>query len=69
MTARRILRFCAPAVLALAASGCAMIPEGDSVCPDQGPNSGSWPYCAPSEPGGPGPVDDRIDPTGRAIGG
>lgn len=69
MTYRRIARWAAPLVLALATSACALIPEGESVCPDQGPNSGSWPYCAPSEPGGPGPVDDRIDPTGRSIGG
>lgn len=43
---------------------CANIP-GDTVCPERGPNTGSWPYCAPSEPGGGGPGrDDRINPSG-----
>lgn len=49
---------------ALALSGCLAIPEGETVCPDRGPNTGSWPYCNPAEPGGPGPVDDPIDPSG-----
>lgn len=49
---------------ALALGGCLMIPEGDTVCPGQGPNSGSWPYCNPAEPGGPGPADDPINPSG-----
>jgi hypothetical protein len=43
---------------------CAIIPEGESTCTGEGPNSPGWPYCAPSDPGGPGPVDDPIDPTG-----
>ncbi|TGY88964.1 hypothetical protein E5163_07465 [Marinicauda algicola] len=49
---------------ALALAGCINIPEGETTCPGQGPNSASWPYCNPAEPGGPGPVDDPIDPTG-----
>lgn len=49
---------------ALGLSACTIIPEGDSMCTDPGPNSPGWPYCAPSDPGGPGPVDDPIDPTG-----
>ena len=28
---------------ALTLSACVMIPEGETVCPDQGPNTGSWP--------------------------
>ena len=68
MSVRRFARWGAPFVLALGLGACAMIPEGDSVCRGQGPNSGSWPYCAPSDPGGPGPTDDPIDPTGRRPG-
>jgi hypothetical protein len=67
MSVRRLVSLCASLAVLLVVSGCAMIPEGDSVCTDQGPNSGSWPYCAPSEPGGPGPVDAPIDPTGRGV--
>lgn len=48
-----------------ALSACAIAPGGDSVCTDPGPNNPGWPYCAPAEPGGPGPADDPIDPTGR----
>ena len=67
MTDRRLARLAAPAFAAFLLSGCAAIlGEGEAVCPDQGPNSPSWPYCAPSEPGGPGPADDPLDPTGRA---
>lgn len=67
MSIRRLVGLSASLAVLLAVSGCAMIPEGDSVCTGQGPNSGSWPYCAPSEPGGPGPADDPIDPTGRGV--
>lgn len=49
---------------ALALAGCVNFPEGDTTCPGQGPNSPSWPYCNPADPGGPGPVDDPIDPSG-----
>jgi len=44
---------------------CANVP-GETVCPDRGQNTGSWPYCAPSEPGGGGGImrDDRINPSG-----
>ena len=45
-------------------SSCLIMPDGDSTCTEGGPNSASWPYCAPAEPGGPGPADDPIDPTG-----
>ena len=69
MTIRRFIRAAAPFAIVLAVTGCAMFPEGDSTCTGQGPNSASWPYCAPSEPGGPGPVDDPIDPTGRSVSG
>lgn len=48
------------AVSVLAA--CANIPDGETVCPDRGQSSGSWPYCAPSDPGG--ARDDRINPAG-----
>lgn len=52
---------------ALAAlSACAMMPGDETTCTDQGPNAPGWPYCAPSDPGGPGPADDPIDPTGRS---
>ena len=50
------------AVLGLGA--CSIIPAGESTCTDGGPNTPGWPYCAPADPGGPGPVDDPIDPTG-----
>lgn len=55
------------ATISLAAAclgGCVLIPDDDAVCTERGPNSASWPYCAPSDPGGPGPVDDPIDPRG-----
>lgn len=44
---------------------CANIP-GETVCPERGQSSGSWPYCAPSDPGGGGGImrDDRINPSG-----
>lgn len=64
MTVKSTLRFGGLITAALALSACAIIPAGDSICTDGGPNSPGWPYCAPSEPGGPGPVDDPIDPTG-----
>ena len=67
MTIRRFIRAVAPLIVLVALSGCAAFPSGDSTCTGQGPNSASWPYCAPSEPGGPGPVDDPIDPTGRGV--
>lgn len=53
----------ATAVTALAA--CANVP-GETVCPERGQNTGSWPYCAPSDPGGGGGImrDDRINPAG-----
>lgn len=46
-------------------SACANVP-GETVCPERGQNSGSWPYCAPSDPGGGGGImrDDRINPAG-----
>lgn len=63
--ARTAMRIAAPASLAAAMlGGCVLIPDDDAVCTDQGPNSGSWPYCAPSDPGGPGPADDPINPSG-----
>lgn len=52
------------AIGALALTGCANFPEGDTTCPGQSPNSPDWPYCAPAEPGGPGPAGDRVDPSG-----
>lgn len=67
MSIRRFTLVAASLVALLAVSGCAAFPEGNSTCTGQGPNSGSWPYCAPSDPGGPGPVDDPIDPTGRGV--
>ena len=67
MTIRRFIRAVAPLIVLVALSGRAAFPSGDSTCTGQGPNSASWPYCAPSEPGGPGPVDDPIDPTGRGV--
>lgn len=55
-------------VAALAAlSACAMTPGDETTCTDRGPNSPGWPYCAPSDPGGHGPADDPIDPTGRGV--
>jgi hypothetical protein len=48
----------------MALSACALMPEGESVCPDRGPNTGSWPYCGSAPPGGPGPADDPINPRG-----
>lgn len=48
----------------LALSACANMPDGDTVCPDRGSSSGSWPYCAPSDPGGGVMRDDRINPAG-----
>ncbi|PWE18233.1 hypothetical protein DDZ18_01080 [Marinicauda salina] len=52
-----VIRAAALAGLAATLSGCALVfPEGDTVCPDQGPNSPSWPYCGPAEPGGPQPT-------------
>jgi hypothetical protein len=48
-------------------SGCVLDPGEDAICTSPGPNSPGWPYCAPSDPGGHGPADDPIDPTGRGI--
>lgn len=65
MTIKRAARLFAPLSLALVfLSGCVLIPDDDAVCTEQGPNAGSWPYCAPSDPGGPGPADDPINPRG-----
>ncbi len=65
MTKTFAARILAPASLAvLLLGGCVLIPDDDAVCTESGPNTGSWPYCAPSDPGGPGPVDDPIDPRG-----
>lgn len=46
-------------------AACANVP-GETVCPERGQTSASWPYCAPSEPGGGGGImrDDRINPSG-----
>ncbi|GGG89555.1 MAG TPA: hypothetical protein DF715_13565 [Oceanicaulis sp.] len=46
-------------------AACANVP-GETVCPERGQNSASWPYCAPSDPGGGGGImrDDRINPSG-----
>jgi len=52
------------ALAALALSACADLPDRETTCPDQGPNTGSWPYCNPAEPGGPDPADDPINPRG-----
>lgn len=49
---------------AMALGACALMPEGESVCPDRGPNTGSWPYCGSAQPGGPGPADEPINPRG-----
>ena len=48
-------------------AGCALAPGQNSVCTEPGPNNPGWPYCTSAEPGGPGPVDDPIDPTGRGV--
>ena len=48
----------------VALSGCIAVPSGESTCTQGGPNNPSWPYCAPSQPGGPGPADDPINPYG-----
>jgi hypothetical protein len=65
MRLKSALRVVAPISLAAALlGGCVLIPDDDAICDDQSPTSGSWPYCAPSDPGGPGPVDDPIDPRG-----
>lgn len=62
---KRVTRLAIPASACLVMlSGCLVIPDGPSTCTEQGPNSGSWPYCAPSDPGGPGPTDDPINPRG-----
>ncbi len=62
--ARRAVIFLA-AGSGLALAACANLPDGDTVCPDRGQSSGSWPYCAPSDPGGGGVMrDDRINPAG-----
>ena len=63
--AQRAVRVIAVAGLgAVMLGGCALMPEGESVCPDRGPNTGSWPYCGSAPPGGPGPADDPINPRG-----
>lgn len=65
MSIKSAIRLIAPASLAAALlGGCVLIPDDDAVCAEDSPNSASWPYCAPSEPGGSGPVDDPIDPRG-----
>ena len=65
MTMKRAARLIAPIGLAgFLLSGCVLIPDDDAICDEDSPNTGSWPYCAPAEPGGPGPVDDPIDPSG-----
>lgn len=65
MRLKSAARVFAPISLAAALlSGCVLIPDDDAICDDGSPNAGSWPYCAPSDPGGPGPVDDPIDPRG-----
>ncbi|MFN3835362.1 MAG: hypothetical protein ACK4NO_05630 [Glycocaulis sp.] len=63
--ARRAFIFLAAGSAAIL-TACANMPDGDTVCPDRGQNSGSWPYCAPSDPGGGGGImrDDRINPAG-----
>lgn len=68
MSVRRLARLCAPLAFAaaLALGGCALDPNADPICTDQGPNSPSWPLCAPADPGGHVPGDDPIDPTGRS---
>lgn len=49
----------------VALSACAMLPGEETTCTEPGPNNPGWPYCAPADPGGHGPADDPIDPTGR----
>ncbi|KAA5804014.1 hypothetical protein F1654_09530 [Alkalicaulis satelles] len=61
---RAALRGAAAAGGALALGACALMPDGESVCPDRGPNTGSWPYCGEAPPGGPGAADDRVNPRG-----
>lgn len=51
-------------IMAAMLTSCIAFPDGPTTCTEDGPNSGSWPYCAPSEPGGPGPADEPIDPSG-----
>ena len=63
-SARRMMTGLVLVIAAISLSGCIILPEGESTCTDQGPNSGNWPYCAPSQPGGPGPADDPINPGG-----
>ena len=59
MTIKRSFLVLAAALAAVSLSGCIAIYEGeDSVCPHGDPNSGSWPYCGPAEPGGGQPGDD-----------
>lgn len=61
---RSMAGFAAAGGLAVLAA-CANLPDGDTVCPERGQGSGSWPYCAPSDPGGGGiSRDDRINPAG-----
>ena len=69
---RRLSRLAVQAlsVFTLAAAGltlsaCANLPDYPTTCTDRGSSSDSWPYCAPAEPGGSLPSDDRIDPTGH----
>jgi len=55
-------RLLAAGVTALSVAACAAFPEGESTCADRGSGEASWPYCAPSEPGGHSPADFP-DPT------
>ena len=64
MSMKRAARLIVPISLAgLLLGGCVLIPDDDAICDEGSPNAGSWPYCAPAEPGGPGPADDPIDPS------
>ncbi len=63
--ARRLTSLMMAGMAMVVLAACANIPDGESVCPDRGQNTGSWPYCAPSDPGGGGITrDDRINPAG-----
>ena len=62
-----VLGFATASLLTL--SACAVDPYAPSVCTEGGPNNPGWPYCGSSTtPGGPGPLDEPIDPTGRRPG-
>lgn len=56
------LRLAVPVAACALLSACALAPEGDAICADGSPAEGSWPHCAPNDPGG--MRDDRVNPRG-----